>query len=121
MMRARTVYTLLMAVCILLNVQPALVNNQGHHLKGNQKHMMNLDPANPGRATILQLITDKKSELREAMLIEPRMRHNLWTAEQTLKQIEDEIAREIWQRADLKNDRDRNASKHLARINDQRF
>lgn len=83
--------------------------------------MQNFDVNVTGRATLLHLITGKQDALRDLMVLETTARQQLWQAQEDQKRIEDLIAQEIWTRTDLKNDRDRNAAKHLARINDQRF
>lgn len=73
------------------------------------------------RNTMRVVISNLQLRLATAIQNERRARHELAVALEAAKRTEDVVVAEIWQRADLKNDRDRNSAKHLARINDSRL
>lgn len=70
---------------------------------------------------IRNLIAKKQNLLGFALQANHDLTTALNTERETLKRIEDQIVQEIWSSDKYKNDRDRNAAKHLARINDERY
>lgn len=70
---------------------------------------------------VLARITELRVQLQRSFDAETSARQTLHNSTESAKRIEDVVVQEIWSSDKYKNDRDRNAAKHLARINDRRI